>query len=227
MKIAILGAMPEEIEPLLANLDAKKIDYANNEFYLAKFGAHELIIAYSKIGKVNSTLTATLMIEKFGAEKLIFTGVAGALKEGLKIGEILYATRLVQHDLDITAFGHPHGFVPGSPIFVDTDANLNEIAQRAARELGLNLKSGIIASGDQFVCDEARKAWIGAEFDASAVEMEGASVAQVCHALGVSFCVLRAISDEAGNKAEFDFDEFVVKSAKISANLALKMVELL
>ncbi|MDA3043171.1 MULTISPECIES: 5'-methylthioadenosine/adenosylhomocysteine nucleosidase [unclassified Campylobacter] len=227
MKIAILGAMPEEIEPLLANLDAKKIDYANNEFYLAKFGAHELIIAYSKIGKVNSTLTATLMIEKFGAEKLIFTGVAGALKEGLKIGEILYATRLVQHDLDITAFGHPHGFVPGSPIFVDTDANLNEIAQRAARELGLNLKSGIIASGDQFVCDEARKAWIKSEFDASAVEMEGASVAQVCHALGVSFCVLRAISDEAGNKAEFDFDEFVVKSAKISANLALKMVELL
>ena len=227
MRVAILGAMPEEIEPLLANLGAKEIDYANNKFYLAKFANHELIIAYSKIGKVNSTLTATIMIEKFGAEKLIFTGVAGALKTGFKIGDILYATSLVQHDLDITAFGHPHGFVPGSPIFVDTDKALNEIAQHAGANLGLNLKSGIIASGDQFVCDEARKSWIKSEFDASAVEMEGASVAQVCHALGVPFCVIRAISDEAGSKAEFDFDEFMVKSAEISAKFVLKMVELL
>ena len=227
MKIAILGAMPEEIQPLLANLDAKEIEYAKNKFYLAKHANHELIIAYSKIGKVNSTLTATIMIEKFGAEKLIFTGVAGALKAGLKIGEILYATSLVQHDLDITAFGHPYGFVPGSPIFVDSDEALNKIAINSAHNLGLNLKSGIIASGDQFVCDEERKSWIERTFDASAVEMEGASVAQVCHALGVPFCVIRAISDEAGNKAEFDFDEFMVKSAEISAKFVLKMVELL
>ena len=225
MKIAILGAMPEEIEPLLKELNPKKIEFANNKFYFANFANHELIIAYSKIGKVNSALTATLMIEKFGAEKLIFTGVAGALKAGLKIGEILFASRLVQHDLDLTVFDHPYGFVPGSPVFVDTDANLNKIAVEVAANLGINLKSGIIASGDQFVCDVELKAWIERTFDASAVEMEGASVAQVCHALEVPFCVIRAISDEADNKAEFDFDEFMVKNAEISAKFVLKMVE--
>ncbi len=230
MKVAILGAMPEEIEPLLSALrergvSVEAVEHANNKFYTAKLNGHDLVIAYSKIGKVNSAMTATVMIEKFGARALIFTGVAGALKHGIKIGEILYATALVQHDLDITAFGHPRGFVPGSKISVQTDAKLNSIAQSVAEQLGITLKSGIIASGDQFVSGEERKSWIERTFDASAVEMEGASVAQVCDALGVPFCVLRAISDEAGHKAEFDFDEFMVKSAQTSANFVLKMIE--
>ena len=224
--IAILGAMQEEITPILEMVgEYKTTEYANNKFYEANYKGKDLVIAYSKIGKVNSALTATVMIEKFGARALIFTGVAGALKRGIKIGEILYATSLVQHDLDITAFGHPYGFVPGSKISVQTDAKLNSIAQSVAEQLGITLKSGIIASGDQFVSGEERKSWIERTFDASAVEMEGASVAQVCDALGVPFCILRAISDEAGHKAEFDFDEFMVKSAQTSANFVLKMIE--
>ncbi|WP_075493536.1 5'-methylthioadenosine/adenosylhomocysteine nucleosidase [Campylobacter geochelonis] len=224
MKVAILGAMPEEIAPLLERIETKEIVYANNKFYLANYKNHELIIAYSKIGKVNSTMSATIMREKFGAEVLLFTGVAGALKTGLKIGDVLFATKVVQHDLDISAFGHPFGFVPGSPVFVETDKRLNKIAVDVANELGINLTSGIIASGDQFVCDESRKEWILRTFDAAAVEMEGASVGQVCFALGMPFFIMRAISDEAGEKAEFDFDEFMVNSAKTSANFVLKMV---
>lgn len=225
MKIAILGAMPEEIEPLLNELDAKQVDYANNKFYFANYKNHELVIAYSKIGKVNSTLTATLMIEKFKAEVLLFTGVAGACDENLKIADVLYATKAVQHDLDISAFGHPYGYVPGSPVEVQTDEKLNNIAKEVAKELGINLFSGIIASGDQFVCDENKKDWIKKTFNASAIEMEGASVAQVCYALNIPYFLMRAISDEAGHKAEFDFDEFMINSAKISAKFVLKMVE--
>lgn len=225
MRIAILGAMMEEVTPLLQRLNYTKETYANNEFYFADYAGHQLVIAYSKIGKVNSTLTTTLMIEKYKAEALLFTGVAGSCDENLKICDILSATKLVQHDLDISAFGHPLGYVPGSPIFVETDEKLNQIAKKVASELGINLRSGIIASGDQFVCEEDKKAFIKKEFNASAIEMEGASVAQVCYALNIPFFILRAISDEAGSKAEFDFDEFLDKSAKISADFVLKMVE--
>lgn len=225
MKIAILGAMPEEIQPLLAKIDTKKIEYANNKFYLADYKNHQLIIAYSKIGKVNSTMTATIMIEKFKAEILLFTGVAGAIKEGLKIADIIYATKVVQHDLDITAFGHPYGYVPGSPVFVETNDRLNKIALEVANELGIKLQGGIVASGDQFVCEEKRKMWIKETFNACAVEMEGASVGQVCHAFGIAFFMMRAISDEAGGGAEFDFDEFMIKSAEISADFVFKMVD--
>lgn len=225
MKIGILGAMEEEITPLLEILkDYKEIKYANNSYYLANFGQHELILAYSKIGKVNSTLSAAVMIEKFGAQVLLFTGVAGALKS-LKIGDLLVATKLCQYDLDITAFGHPLGFVPGNEIFIKTDEKLNELAKQVARELGKKLAFGTIATGDEFICDEGKKSKIVQVFDAEACEMEGASVALVCDALKIPCFVLRAMSDEAGEKAEFDFDEFVVNSAKISAEFVLKMCE--
>lgn len=225
MKIGILGAMEEEITPLLEILkDYKEIKYANNSYYLANFGQHELILAYSKIGKVNSTLSAAVMIEKFGAQVLLFTGVAGALKS-LKIGDLLVATKLCQYDLDITAFGHPLGFVPGNEIFIKTDEKLNELAKQVASELGKKLAFGTIATGDEFICDEGKKNKIVQVFDAEACEMEGASVALVCDALKIPCFVLRAMSDEAGEKAEFDFDEFVVNSAKISAEFVLKMCE--
>lgn len=226
MKIAILGAMVEEILPFLDILkDYKKIEFGKNFYYTAKFKNHDLIIAYSKIGKVNSALTASILCEKFGAEILLFSGVAGALKQNLKIGDLIYATKLAQHDLDISIFGHPFGYVPGGAVFIDTDEKLNTLAKKTAFDLGINLQSGIIASGDQFICDENKKSWIKDTFDASCTEMEGASVGVVCDALKVPFFILRAISDEAGHKAEFDFDQFVEKSAKISANFILKMVE--
>ena len=228
MKIAILGAMPEEITPLLEILgDYKQIVYANNTYYLATYKNHELILAYSKIGKVNSTLSTSIMIEKFKAQSLLFTGVAGAFNSKLDIGDLLCATSLVQYDLDITAFGHPLGYVPGNEIFIKTDEKLNQLAQKVAKELGKKLEFGIIATGDEFVCDENKKAKIRQIFNADACEMEGASVALVCDALKVPCFILRAISDKAGQKAEFDFDEFVVNSAKISANFVLKMCDYL
>lgn len=226
MKIAILGAMPEEVTPLLETLkEYQTIEYANNTYYLAKYKNHELIIAYSKIGKVNSTLSAAIMIEKFKAELLLFTGVAGAFNPSLEIGDLIYATKLAQYDLDITAFGHPLGYVPGNEIFIKTDDKLNNFAIEVAKELGVKLQSGIIATGDEFICDENKKAKIREIFNADACEMEGASVALVCDALKIPCLILRSMSDKAGEKAEFDFDEFVEKSAKISANFVLKICE--
>jgi len=225
MKIAILGAMIEEIEPLLALYEHETVEFGGNKFYLAKHKNHELIIAYSKIGKVNSALTAAVMTLKFGAEILLFTGVAGAVNESLKIGDLVYATKAAQHDLDISAFGHPLGFVPGGKVFVESDAKLNKIALEVAANLGVNLRPAVIASGDQFICDEAKKSWIKENFSADIVEMEGASVAVACDSLGIPFFILRSISDSAGEKAEFDFDEFLVESAKISLNFISNLVE--
>ncbi|PSM51589.1 multifunctional 5'-methylthioadenosine / S-adenosylhomocysteine nucleosidase / 6-amino-6-deoxyfutalosine hydrolase [Campylobacter blaseri] len=225
MKIAVLGAMPEEIKPLLEKLQTKKIKYANNTFYLTNYKNHEIIIAYSKIGKVNSSLSATIMIEKFKAEILLFTGVAGALDENLKIGDMFYAKSLVQHDVDLTAFGHPFGYISESEHFYFADKNLIKIAENTAKKLDIKLHSGIIASGDQFISDEDKKNWIKKEFNADVVEMEGASVACVCSSLNIPFFILRAISDEAGKKAEFDFEKFVIESAEKSAIFVLKMIE--
>ena len=225
-KIAIMGAMPEEIEPLLAKVEnINKVEYANNSYYEATYKGKELVIAYSKIGKVFSTLTATTMIQHFGCDKLLFSGVAGGINPELKIGDLIVATKLSQHDLDITAFGHPMGFVPGGSVFVDADKNLISLSKEVASELNKTVIEGVIATGDQFVHDSTVKDNIVKHFDADALEMEGASVAVVCNALNVPFFILRAISDTADTDASFSFDEFMESSAIISAEFIMKMVD--
>ncbi|MGB5965244.1 MAG: 5'-methylthioadenosine/adenosylhomocysteine nucleosidase [Sulfurimonadaceae bacterium] len=226
MKIGIMGAMPEEIAPILEKVgEYKSTDIADNTYYEASYNGVDLVIAYSKIGKVFSTLTASTMIHHFGVEKMLFSGVAGGINPTLKIGDLIVAKYLCQHDLDITAFGHPHGFVPGGAQFVETDATLRKLAFGVANEMNLSLHEGTIATGDQFVHHPDRKAFIENTFNADALEMEGASVAVVCHSLNVPVFILRAISDTADTDASFNFDEFMESSAKISADFIMKMVE--
>ena len=221
-----MGAMPEEIAPILEKVgEYSSKEIANNTYYEANYKGIDLVIAYSKIGKVFSTLTASTMIHHFGVETMLFSGVAGGINPKLSIGDMIVAKDLCQHDLDITAFGHPHGFVPGGSQFVQTDEALCELAFDVAKELEIELIEGTIATGDQFVHDPERKAFIERTFNADALEMEGSSVAVVCHALDVPVFILRAISDTADTDASFSFDEFMVSSAKISAGFIMKMVE--
>ncbi len=225
-RIAIMGAMPEEVAPLLEKVEGvKKVDYANNSYYEARYKGKELVIAYSKIGKVFSSLTAATLLEKFGCSTLLFSGVAGAINPNLKIGDLIIASKLCQHDLDISIFGHDFGYVPEGSKFVESDEKLRAIAKEVASKNNLSVIEGIIATGDQFVASNERKEFISKNFQADALEMEGASVAVVCDALNVPFFILRAISDTANDDAGVDFDEFMVGSAKISANFILDMVE--
>ena len=225
-KLAIMGAMQEEIEPLLAHFkDVNVVEYANNKFYEVSYNGLEIVIAYSKIGKVFASLTASTMIEKFECDTLLFSGVAGGINPKLQIGDLIIADKLCQHDLDITAFGHPHGFVPGGKVFVETTKELRDVAIKVANENNLKVIEGTIATGDQFVHSNERKQFIENRFNADALEMEGASVAVVCDALNVPFFILRAISDTADMDAGFDFDEFLKSSAKNSADYLIKIVK--
>jgi adenosylhomocysteine/aminodeoxyfutalosine nucleosidase len=228
MKLAIMGAMREEVEPLLDIFTVTEThEIAKNVFYVAKYKHHEIYLAYSKIGKVNAAITATILLDKFKCEALLFSGVAGAINKSLKIGDLIIADKVVQHDVDITAFGHPHGFIPESGDFFVADTSLNEIAQEAASKLGKKLLVGTIATGDQFIACEQKNSWIGDTFLAQALEMEGASVGYVCHCFGKPFFILRAISDGADMDAGFNFDAFLQSSAKESADLLVAMLDLL
>lgn len=223
-KIAILGAMEIEIQPILEKLDNYEvIEYANNKYYTANYNGKELVIAYSKIGKVFSSLTATVMIEKFGVEALLFTGVAGGL-QNLKVGDIIAATATVQHDVDITAFGYPYGKIPTSEVQIPTSAKLLEHAQIVAKDLDLDLQTGVIATGDQFIHSAERKDFVIKEFGAKAIEMEGGSVNLICNEMGVPSLILRSISDTADGEAPENFDEFAKMAANRSADFVMKLV---
>ncbi len=224
--IAIMGAMREEIEPLLEQVSAPKAHIIGpNTYYTARYGTQEVVIAYSRIGKVNAAVSATVMIERFKARTLLFSGVAGALSSDLKVGDLIAARQLVQHDVDLTSFGHPIAYLPETGDYFSADRTLLALAQEVAGSLNLTLKSGIVATGDQFIADEKKKRWIAETFKADAVEMEGASVAAVCAGFSVPFFVLRAISDAADMEANFSFETFLASSAKVSATFVLEMIK--
>lgn len=226
MRIAILSAMREELTPFLKKFpNYTQEEVGGNVFYKVAYGENELILAYSKIGKVHSALSASTMILKFGCEKLIFSGVAGGLSPKLKVGDLIVATKLCQYDVDITAFGHPLGFIPESSVYIEADPHLLKVASEVTKEKGIKLEEGIIASGDSFIASSEKKKWLIENFQADAVEMEGASVANVCHLLKVPFCILRSISDSADGEADVSFDEFLEKAAQVSADFVEAMLD--
>ncbi|PAF46901.1 5'-methylthioadenosine/S-adenosylhomocysteine nucleosidase [Helicobacter sp. 12S02634-8] len=228
MKIGIIGAMHEEITPLLEIFGAyEEILLGGNAFYHITYKDADIYIAYSKIGKVHAALTASSMILHFQCEQIIFSGVAGGLRGDLKVGDLLIATKLCQHDVDITAFGHPLGFIPESKVYISADPKLNSIAKSVAKQHAINLKEGIIASGDQFIHSSEKKQWLIEKFGADAVEMEGASVAVVCDLLQVPFCIFRSISDSADGTADVSFDTFLDSAARVSAHFVKNMIDTL
>ena len=190
MKIGIMGAMREEIEPLFdyfSEINAYEI--GGNTYYEGKYKEIEIVFAYSKIGKVFASLTASVLIMHFGVKKLLFSGVAGAVNPLLKIGDLVIAKKVCQHDLDISAFGHPLGFVPEGKIFIDCDEKLNSLARSIAKKQGVKLIEGIIATGDQFVANPEKKEWIKNIFNADAIEMEGAAVGVICDSFKIPFLI--------------------------------------
>lgn len=232
--IGILGAMAQEIDEVKAMLTEKTIvRIANREFVVGKINNVRCVVAFSKWGKVAATITATLLIQEFGVTDLFFIGTAGALADGLKVGDIVISNRLVQHDLDARPIISRFELPLLNRVYVDSDPELTEVAgkavtnliergvvsmvgEEAVKEFNLNptLHFGDIASGDQFINSiEKRNEILSLLPDVLCVEMEGAAVAQVCLEFGVPFTVIRTISDTADHNARIDFMRFIEEVA--------------
>ena len=232
--IGILGAMAQEIDEVKALLTEKTVvKIANREFVVGKIGTMRCVVAFSKWGKVAASITATLMIQEFAVTDLVFIGTAGALVDGLQIGDVVISKRLVQHDLDARPMMSRFEIPFINRVFVDSDPELSDLAGRAVsnlinkgvkqmvgeetvKEFGLNpkLHFGDIASGDQFINSvEKRDEIKGLLPNVLCVEMEGAAVAQVCLEFGTPFTVIRTISDTADHNARVDFNKFVSEVA--------------
>ncbi|MBQ4399460.1 MAG: 5'-methylthioadenosine/adenosylhomocysteine nucleosidase [Bacteroidales bacterium] len=232
--IGILGAMAQEIDEVKALLTNKTVvKIANREFVVGKINGIACVVAFSKWGKVAATITATLLIQEFGVTDLFFIGTAGALADGLKVGDIVISKRLVQHDLDARPIISRFELPLLNRVYVDSNPELTELAGKAVANLldkGVDtmvgeeavkdfnlaptLYFGDIASGDQFInSDEKREEIMGLLPDVLCVEMEGAAVAQVCLEFGTPFTVIRTISDTANHNARVDFGKFIVEVA--------------
>jgi adenosylhomocysteine nucleosidase len=241
-RLALISAMTEELHGLQRSLqDARAVRHAGREFWLGWLGGREVVLVRSGIGKVAAATTAALLLARFDdVGALVFTGVAGGLHPQARVGDIVVADALLQHDMDASPL-FPRYEVPlyGRARFAadaalthalqaaaeqalqqaaaDAPAHVHGLTRRHWHEFGLTqprVHRGLVLSGDRFISRAEDSAALRQAFpDALAVEMEGAAVAQVCADVGLPFAVLRTVSDRADDTAHVDFNRFIADIA--------------
>ena len=223
MKIGIIAAEQEEFESILEEMkeeDRKEIYELT--FVKGKIKEKTCILVKGGVGKVNAARATQILIDSFKPDYIINVGVAGGLNPMLNIGDIVIGETLVQHDFDITAFGHTKGYIPGVGDKIYSDKYLiNKIEEAIGNqeERVYNYEKGVIASGDIFCTEIPMRDKIYAKFNAECVEMEGAAIAQVCSLCNVPFIVIRSISDTPNGKNEVTYQQFIELASKRCANI--------
>lgn len=224
--VGIIFAMDEELEALLKYLEVEK-EYIifDLKFYEGIINGVYCVLVKSGVGKVNAARTTQILIDNIKVDYIFNIGVAGGVSDSLNIGDIVIGEKLVQHDFDITAFNHEKGYIPEVGVYIDADEYLLKLAQDSLNFIdSVNIKLGVIASGDIFCTELCMGQKINSKFNALCVEMEGASIAQICYLSHIPFLVLRSISDTPNNDNVVTYEEFLEYSSK---NIAIAMFKLL
>lgn len=227
MKIAVIGAMEQEVEALrLAIEDSQTEIIAKSEYTVGKYAGHDVILLKSGIGKVNAAMSTSILLEKFNPDMVINTGSAGGFDASLEVGAIVISDEVRHHDVDVTAFGYEMGQVPDLPAAFKSDERLRTLAEETVTELGEHqYATGLIATGDSFMSDSERVELVRGYFpQMKAAEMEAAAVAQVCYQFEVPFVIIRSLSDIAGKESSMSFEEFLPTAAKHSTEIVLRLI---
>lgn len=228
MRIGIIGAMDEEIALYLeAMQQTKQTVKAGITYYEGQMEGKEVVLCKSGVGKVNAAVTTQILIDTFQVDRVIFTGVAGAVHPALNIGDIVVSTDCIQHDIDVSPLGFAPGQIPFTEQWVwkaDEELMQQAIAAGQKLEADVQVVSGRILSGDQFVASREKVQWLYEQFEAHCTEMEGASVGQVCAMNDVPFVVVRSMSDKADGSAHVNFVEFTKLASERSYAIVRNML---
>lgn len=220
--LGIIGAMDKEVDALQAQMeDAREESIGFARYTCGTLWGVRVCLARCGVGKVHAALCAQGMILRFGADKVLNIGVAGALRDSLRIGDIVIADSAVQHDIDTTPVGDPPGMISGPDIVqLPCDQGMIETIKKAADDADLRWETGAVATGDQFIVGTEKKDGLASAFHAAVCDMEGGAIAQCCYEMGVPFAAVRAVSDtRLGDGAEY------VLRAQAACRSAEKLLE--
>lgn len=228
-KIGIIAAMKEEKDAIITIMENTK----NTKIYELTFvegtiNNRECILVESGVGKVNAARTTQVLIDKYDIDFVINVGSAATANNLLEIGDIVIGKTLVQHDFDITAFNHPKGYISNVGSNVRSDEKIVEKFELAIEKMknkDFKIKIGTIASGDIFCTDPNMKEKINNKFNADAIEMEGAAIAQTCYLDNIPFIVVRSISDNPNNNNNITFEEYLKLASKRCATILKEFID--
>lgn len=222
-KIGIIGAMEVEIASLKSAMKVSRmLKKAQMEFLEGELEGCQAVVVRSGIGKVNAAVCTQILVDEFGVDGVINTGIAGSLKAEINIGDIVLSTDVVHHDMDATGFGYPLGQIPQMDAFsFRADEQMRKLAKEVCEEVNPEIRvfEGRVVSGDQFISSREVKDKIKENFDGCCTEMEGAAIAQTAYLNQIPFVIIRAISDKADDSATMDYPTFEKQAVEHSVRL--------
>lgn len=228
MKVAIIGAMEEEVSLLRDQIESLTTEtHGGFEYYLGRINQTDVVLLRSGIGKVNAAISTALLIKLYAPDFVINTGSAGGFHTDLEVGDIVISSSVCHHDVDVMAFGYERGQVPGHPACYLPDPILIRAAKHSIDALHeVAHMHGLIATGDRFMhLPEDVETTRGYFPDMIACEMEAAAVAQACHVFEVPFVIIRSLSDIAGKENAVTFEQYLGQAATHSAKVILEMLK--
>lgn len=222
MKIAVLSAMKEEVNPLIEEFSRYQTLYiAKRKIYFLYLEKKvTVIIIQCGIGKVAAAIGTMLAIEKYRADIIINMGSIGSPNKILNIGDIIIPRKICYHDVDLTTFGYERGQIPNCSTTFKSDIPLTKIAVNCTSSLGMYCSQGLVVSGDRFI-DSINTFFLNTKV--VGVDMESAAVAHVCSDYHVPFVIIRAVSDKIGS--HLSFSEFFKTAARRSASVVKILLE--
>ncbi len=225
--IGIIGALDDEVRAIIAALDGRRTEIVGGiEFNLGSISGKSVAVARCGVGKVFAAMCAEAMIVKYSPRLVVNTGVGGALDHRLNACDIVLASRLVQYDMDTTAFGDPQGMISGiNKVYFETDERALSLLEQIASEMKLGYHVGTVATADRFVSGAEEKLSLGERFGAAACEMEGGAIAHVSFVNHTPCMVIRAISDCVEGEASMDYEHFLPIAVKNSVALTMALIE--
>ncbi len=229
--IGIIGAMEDEVAALKEAMEVQEtIEKASMIFCKGMLCGKEVVVVRSGIGKVNAGICAQILVDRFGVDVLINTGIAGSLDAKIDIGDMVISTDALHHDMDASEFGDALGQVPRMDVLsFPADETLVKKAVQASEKANPDIHTftGRIVSGDQFIASREVKERIVKNFHPLCVEMEGAGIAQAAYLNQVSYVIIRAISDKADNSAHVDYPTFEQQAIAHSVRLVKELLTII
>lgn len=200
MKIGIIVAMRKELDLLLEIIKNKTEETSNGyDIYSGTIGNHQVFAMQCGIGKVNAAIGTMSLIDKYCPEMIINTGVAGGANKNIRQMDIVVGEKIAYHDVWCGP-GTPYGEASGYPLFFNSSQDILNLLKHINANENENIIFGLICSGDKFIASEQEVEEIASKFpEVSAVDMESASIAQVCYLKKVPVFVMRVISDTPGS----------------------------
>lgn len=219
----VIAAMDVEVQALLDNLeDYETISLDDNEAYQFIKNDETYILIKGKIGKVNTAIFLSRLALILKIKRVFNIGTSGGVNKDIKINDVIIATKVGYHDVDVTFFGYEIGQIPSNPRYYECDM---DYVNSKVIDSKYSIKKGIIVSGDSFITrDNLKSTHINCD-EVLACEMESAAVGQVCHTFNIPFVIVRSISDLTFKEIDLENNDQNVQSS--STNSALILLELI